>query len=209
MSFISLDRKKFRITPFDDVMRSVEKLFVKREASVARSLMLLIIGQACKTYLKSLPLFGGVKRNYFRIFGTFFYCQTENGFNNALYELVDPCREDKSGYRRMVTSWPKKYPALVSFDDQSFEAGRVYVEWVPLINLRGSDLPEANGCHFCYDKKRAETEGVCVSRGTMWMRYSSKTKNWSIECPKQNDYSIIHYCPNCGRSLMEETNDSV
>ena len=144
-NLVVLDRKKFNVDGFSDVMSATEKLFKGEQDSVARSMMLLLLGQACNTYLQSLPISkNGVKKNYFRIFGDLFYCQTENGFNNAIYEITDPGKvENKKFYRRMVTSWPKKYPALVSFCDNSFEEGRIYVQWVPVTNLLGSSLPKS------------------------------------------------------------------
>lgn len=134
---VVLDREKLEVDGLSDVMSAYEKLFKGQQDSVARSMMLLLLGQACNTYLRSLPVSENkVKKNYFRIFGDLFYCQTENGFNNAIYEITDPGKfQDKKFYRRMVTSWPKKYPALVSFYDNSFEAGRIYVQWVPVTNL--------------------------------------------------------------------------
>lgn len=205
-NFITLDRKKFTINNFQELIDATEKIFKGHDQSVARSLMLLTLGQACKAHLNSNKDKDGIKQNFFRIFGNMYYVSSENGFNNALYDLVQGRGYSKEAVRRMAQGYPVKYPALLSLTDETFEAARIQVQWVPLVNLNGSDLPPGKSrrvCHFCV-KSVAKKEGCCINRGSMWIRYSSKTKNWSIECPETNDYSIINVCPMCGRNLHED-----
>lgn len=208
LDFIKLDRKKFTIKNFSELIDATNKIFHGQKADVARSLMLLAVGQACKSYLKSAPFnSNGVKPNFFRIFGNMYYVCTQSGFNNALYDCVgEDSGYSKSRIREMARSYPEQYPAIISLTDETFEAGRILVQWVPLVNLVGSDLPimhDRKGCRCCW-KPLAESKGCCISRGSLWIKYSAKTDVWSIECPETGDYSIISVCPMCGRNLHED-----
>lgn len=108
--------------------------YPKSKEPLARSLMLLAIGKACYNYLGGL-----MKPNFFRIFGNVYYCKTQKGFVNAAYDMLgaDPSYT-KGDVKKMVRGYPEKYPALVSFTDQTFEASRILVEWLPIENLSES-----------------------------------------------------------------------
>lgn len=58
---------------------------------------------------------------------------------NSAYDMLgaDPSYT-KGDVKKMVRGYPEKYPALVSFADQTFEAGRILVEWLPIENLSES-----------------------------------------------------------------------
>lgn len=105
--------------------------FSKDENPLARSLMLLALGKCCYNYLGGL-----MKPNYFRIFGPVYYCKTQKGFVNAAYDVLGAdTYYTKGNVKKMLRGYPEKYPALVSFTDQTFEAGRILVEWLPFENL--------------------------------------------------------------------------
>ena len=56
--------------------------------------------------------------------------RNQRGLNNALYHCVgyDGLAKGKKEIREMLQNWPKSYPCKLTFIDQSFSCGRVYVE---------------------------------------------------------------------------------
>ena len=133
--YIVLDTQKLLKTPKSRTdLVTFTKQFAKMpkdKEPLARSLMLLALGKCCSNYL------GGLMRpNFFRIFGNVYYCKTQKGFVNAAYDVLgaDPSYT-KGDIKKMLRGYPEKYPALVSFTDQTFEAGRILVEWLPFAHL--------------------------------------------------------------------------
>jgi len=104
--------------------------FPKDKEPLARSLMLLGLGKCCYNYLGGL-----MKPNFLRIFGNVYYCKTQSGFVNSAYDMLGDTSYSKGRVKKMLQGYPEKYPALVSFTDQTFEAGRILVEWLPFENL--------------------------------------------------------------------------
>lgn len=131
---IVLDRTKFKVHGFKTLLIWASKVIAKKEEMIVRSLILIVIAQVCSSYLKAQPTGDGIKPNWFRIFGGLFYVQTQNGFHNSLYNFMSYSGYDKKEIRGMITSFPKTYPALISLED-SVEAHKIRVQWVPVKNL--------------------------------------------------------------------------
>lgn len=135
---ITLDTQKLLKNPKSrtDLLAFTKQFskYPKSKEPLARSLMLLAVGKACYNYLGGL-----MKPNFFRIFGNVYYCKTQKGFVNSAYDMLgaDPSYT-KGDVKKMVRGYPEKYPALVSFTDQTIEASRILVEWLPIENLSES-----------------------------------------------------------------------
>lgn len=134
---ITLDTQKLLKTPKSrtDLLTFTKQFskFSKEKEPLARSLMLLAVGKACYNYLGGL-----MKPNFFRIFGNVYYCKTQKGFVNAAYDMLGTDSYTKGDVKKMLRGYPEKYPALVSFTDQTFEASRILVEWLPIEHLSES-----------------------------------------------------------------------
>lgn len=134
--YIVLDTQKLLKTPKSrtDLLTFTKQFskFSKEKEPLARSLMLLALGKCCFNYLGGL-----MKPNFFRIFGNVYYCKTQKGFVNAAYDMLgaDDLSYTKGDVKKMLRGYPEKYPALVSFTDQTFEASRILVEWLPFAHL--------------------------------------------------------------------------
>lgn len=131
---ITLDTQKLLKTPKSrtDLLTFTKQFskFSQEKGPLARSLMLLAVGKACYNYLGGL-----MKPNFFRIFGNVYYCKTQKGFVNAAYDMLGTDSYTKGDVKKMLRGYPEKYPALVSFTDQTFEACRIQVEWLPFAHL--------------------------------------------------------------------------
>lgn len=132
---ITLNTHKLLKTPKSrtDILAYTKQFskYPKSKEPLARSLMLLALGKCCYNYLDGL-----MKPNFFRIFGNVYYCKTQKGFVNAAYDVLGADRSyTKGDVKKMLRGYPEKYPALVSFTDQTFEASRLLVEWLPFENL--------------------------------------------------------------------------
>ena len=135
---ITLDTQKLLKTPKSrtDLLTFTKQFskFSKEKEPLARSLMLLAVGKACYNYLGGL-----MKPNCFRIFGNVYYCKTQKGFVNAAHDMLGAGTSyTKGAVKKMLRGYPEKYPALVSFTDQTFEACRILVEWLPIEHLSES-----------------------------------------------------------------------
>lgn len=137
-TMITLDTQKLLKTPKSrtDLLAFTKQFskYPKSKEPLARSLMLLAVSKACYNYLGGL-----MKPNFFRIFGNVYYCKTQKGFVNSAYDMLGVGTSyTKGDVKKMVRGYPEKYPALVSFTDQTFEASRILVEWLPIENLSES-----------------------------------------------------------------------
>lgn len=132
---VVLDRKRFRVLFLKALLLLTSIVISSKKEDVARSLILIVVAQACHSYLKAQPTGDGIKKNWFRIFGGFYYVQTQNGFHNSLYDLMDGKNYSKEHIRGLIDSYPMSYPAIISLEDQTTNRNSISVQWVPVKNL--------------------------------------------------------------------------
>lgn len=74
--------------------------------------------------------------NFIQHTGHLYTVKNQSGFNAALYDYYDADKHNnslsKAEVRKMVQSWPIKYPTSIIIIDQAFECSRIYIEILDL-----------------------------------------------------------------------------